>query len=129
MARWWMAAVTTPASARAARAPASRLEDAVHPAEVEDHPAVTGHRAGRVAAPRPAGDHRQAVMGADLDHAADLLGGRGEDDGIGEPALARGAEGVVRVGGEVRRSGVEVRRPDLPFQVAPGRRGEHPRRF
>ena len=111
-----------------AQAPALhvQLEDAVHPAEVEDDPAVARDRPRRVAGPRPPRDDRQAVTGADLDHAADLVGGGGEDHGIGEPSLAGRPEGVEGVGGEVGGADVQMGRPDLALQVAQGCGGEHP---
>ena len=106
-----------------------QLEDPVHPAEVDDDPAVSRHGSRRIAAPRTPRDDGHAVTGADLDHAADLGGGGGEHDRIGQPSLAGRPEGVEGVGGEIRGTSVEIGRPDLPLQVAPRAGGEHVRGF
>ena len=58
------------------------------------------------------------MAGADLDDARDLLGARGEDHRVGKVALARGAECIEAVRGEICRPGQHLGAPDHGGEIA-----------
>ena len=66
-------------------------------------PALDGDRAAAEAGPRAAGDEGDAVVVGEPDDARHFLGGRGEHDGLGEPAV----DGAVELEDQHVLGGVE----------------------